>query len=167
MPRPSPFGLRMRQILEQRGPLPSGAPATDATRPQIVRWLLDNLHHEEAVLQMEQKLLPLWEKKGMGGTTAAKMGEELNRALDALSAPPLGGTAAPPQEPSPGGEHLPNETGAASATKARAPCPQPCIRIPRRNRALCPCSVRCAPAPCAVPLRRAPCAKTWMDQQPL
>ncbi|KAJ1483510.1 hypothetical protein T484DRAFT_1667548, partial [Baffinella frigidus] len=98
--RPSFLGLRMRHVLDQRGPLPSGAPGTDATRPQIVRWLLNNLHHEEAVLQLEQQLLPLWEQKGIGGTTAAKTGEALHRALDALSAPP--------QESSPGGggEHL-------------------------------------------------------------
>ena len=105
--RPSPIGLRMRQVLEQRGPLKSGAPGTDATPPQIVRWLLDNLHHEEAVRHMAQKLMPLWEKKGMGGTTASKTGQALNRALDALAAPSQEpGCPGSWGGPGGGGEHL-------------------------------------------------------------
>ncbi|KAJ1487168.1 hypothetical protein T484DRAFT_1889601 [Baffinella frigidus] len=130
--RPSPIGLRMRQVLEQRGRLPSGAPGTDAKSAQIVRWLLDNLYHEEAVLHMEQKLMPLWEKKGMGGTTAAKTGEVLNRALDALSAPlqeprcpgSWGGQGG-------GGEHLTEEDAGAALLhhlahgSARPPAPAP------------------------------------------
>ncbi|KAJ1471732.1 hypothetical protein T484DRAFT_1842923, partial [Baffinella frigidus] len=83
--RPTVVGNRLRQVLQQRGTLPSGAPGTDAKGQEVVRWLLDNLRHEEAVLQLEQKLLPNWEQKGMGGTTAAKMGEALNCALGALS----------------------------------------------------------------------------------
>ena len=56
---------------------------------QVVRWLLDNLSHEAAVAQLAHKLLPRWEEKGIAGTTAAKTGEALNTALDALEALPL------------------------------------------------------------------------------
>ena len=76
-------------MLERRGPLPSGAPSTDAPRQQVVRWRLDNLRHEEAVAQLELELLPCWEEKGLGSTARGKLGRALDAALDALEALPL------------------------------------------------------------------------------
>ena len=53
-----------------------------------MRWLLDNLPHEAAVAQLAHTLLPRWEEKGIAGTAAAKTGEALNTALEALEALP-------------------------------------------------------------------------------
>ena len=113
------------QVLQRRGPLPSGAPRTDAPRQQVVRWLLDNLRHEEAVAQLAQTLTPLWEEKGTGGTAAMKLGRAVDAALDALE-------AMPSLEPGAGGggEQVPKETGAASGIEAHAPGPELCTRVP-------------------------------------
>ena len=107
-------------MLERRGPLPSGAPSSNAPRQQVVRWLLDNLHHEAVVAQLAQKLPAGWDEKGSGGSTSAKTRDAVNKVLDALEALPL-------QEPPGGGEgeHLPKGAGAASGIKAHAPCPKP------------------------------------------
>jgi len=147
------------QVLERRGPLPPGAPSTDATRQIISRWLLDNLRHEEAVVQLAQKLPVDWEKKGIGGTAAVRLGEALNAALDALEALPLQEFSA-----GGGGEQLPKETGAASGIKAHAPCPELCTRVPQTTHpsptqrvlrgALCPCPLCAHPAPCTMHVTR-------------
>jgi hypothetical protein len=107
------------QVLERRGPLPSGAPRTDAPRQTVARWLLDNLRHDEAVVQLAQELPVDWEKKGIGGTAAVMLGEAVNSALYALEALPLQGIGA-----GGGGEQAPKQTGAASGIKAHAPCPK-------------------------------------------
>jgi len=132
------------QVLERRGPLPPGAPSTDATRKIVSRWLLDNLRHEEAVVQLAQKLPEGWETKGLGGTAAVMLGKAVDAALDKLEALPLQEFSA-----GGGGEQLPKETGAASGIKAHAPCPKLCTRVPQTTHpspthcvphwALCPC----------------------------
>jgi hypothetical protein len=69
----------------------------------VVRWLLDNLRHEEAVAQLEQELLPCWEEKGLGSTARGKLGRAVDAALDTLEALPLlepgagGGGKQPPK----------------------------------------------------------------------
>jgi hypothetical protein len=77
------------QVLQRRGTLLSGAPRTNSTHQHVARWLLDNLCHEEAVVQLAQKLPEGWGKRGIGGTAAVRMGEALDTALDALEALPL------------------------------------------------------------------------------
>ena len=110
-------------------PLPSGVPSDDATRPVVVKWLLENQNsfpgcpgYDEAVAQLREELAQKkpegWEKQA---TDACKqLGSAVSRVLKALE-------NTPSQEPcaGSGGEQLPEETGAASGIKAHAPCPKP------------------------------------------